>query len=37
MSIRTETKWDRKLSKCVGNVDYGNIKGEKPENMATNV
>jgi hypothetical protein len=37
MSIRTETKWDRKLSKFVGNVDYGNIKGENPENMATNV
>ena len=37
MSIRTETKWDRKLSKFVGNVDYGNIKGENQENMATNV
>ena len=37
MSIRTETKWDRKLSKFVGNVDYSNIKGENSENMATNV
>ena len=37
MSIRSETKWDSKLSKFVGNVDYGNIKGENPENMATNV
>ncbi len=31
VSIRTKTKWDRKLSKFVGNVDYGNIKGENPK------
>ncbi len=37
MSIRKETLWDRKNQKFVGNVDYGTMKGEDPDNIATNV
>ena len=37
MSIRKDTQWDKKQSKFVGNVDYGKIKGEDSENIATNV
>ena len=37
MSIRNEPKWGRKLSKLVGSVDYGDIKGEISEAMATNI
>ena len=37
MSIRKDTKWEKKTSKFVGNVDYGNIKGEDSKNTATNV
>ena len=37
MSIRKDTQWDKRQSKFVGNVDYGKIKGEDSENIATNV
>ena len=37
MSIRKETRWDKKHFKFVGNINYGNIRGEDPENIATNV
>ena len=37
MSIRSETLWDRKNSKFVGNVDYGKTEGEDPQNIAKNV
>jgi len=37
MSIKKETKWDPKHQKFVGTVDYGNIKAEDPDNIATNV
>ena len=36
MSIRKDTKWDPKHMKFVGNVDYGYIKGEKVNTIATN-
>ena len=37
MSIRSDTQWDKKKSQFVGNVDYGEIKGEDAENIASNV
>ena len=37
MAIKKETKWDPKSEKFVGNIDYGTIKGEDPDNIATNV
>lgn len=37
MSIRKETRWEKKQSKFVGNINYGDIRGEDPENIATNV
>ena len=36
MAIKKETKWDPKGEKFVGNIDYGKIKGEDPDNIATN-
>ena len=36
MSIRKDTQWDKKQSKFVGNTNYGDIRGEDPENIATN-
>ena len=37
MSIRSDTQWDKKKSQFVGNVDYGEIKGEDAENITSNV
>lgn len=37
MSIRSDTQWGKKNSQFVGNVDYGEIKGEDAENIASNV
>ena len=37
MSIKKETKWDPKNQQYVRTVDYGNIKAEYPDNIATNV
>ena len=37
MPIRSETLWDRKNSKFVGNVDYRKTEGEDPQNIAKNV
>ena len=36
MSIRKDTQWDKKQTKFVGNINYGDIRGEDPENIATN-
>ena len=36
MSIRKDTRLDSKKMKFVGNVDYGYIKEEKIDNIATN-
>ena len=36
MGIKKETKWDPKHQNFVGTVDYGNIKAEDPDNIATN-
>ena len=37
ISIRSDTQWDKKKSQFVGNIDYGEIKGEDAENIASNV
>ena len=36
MTIKKETKWDPKSEQFVGNIYYGKIKGEDPDNIATN-
>ena len=37
MAIKKEIKWDPKSENIFGNIDYGTIKGEDPDNIATNV
>ena len=37
MSIKKETTWDQKSQQFVGTVDYGTIKAEDPDSIATNV
>ena len=37
MRIKKKTKWDPTHQKFVGTVDYGKIKAEDPDNIATNV
>ena len=36
MAIRKQMEWDKKNSKFVGNVDYGNFEAETPDTMVTN-
>ena len=36
MAIKTKLEWDQKNSRFVGNVNYGPLKGEKPDTIAKN-
>ena len=36
MALKTKLEWDQKNSRFVGNVNYGPLKGEKPDTIAEN-